>query len=496
MKSKLPYVQPEEVGISSKAVEQLLKELDCGATEPHGLMMTRHGKVFAEGYWSPYARGLVHGMQSLSKTYAGTAIGIAMEQGILRLEERVVDLFPKEAEGISMPGLNELRICHLLSMSTGMRSVSGFEGNWIVNFLKNPIIDKPGSKFFYNSVGSTMLGEIIRRKTGMGLDAWLQKTLYGKIGMDADKIKWLRLPDGLEIGGSGLYTTLENNTRLGLLYLGQGSWDGEQIISREFCRLASVKQIENAEDGGKPRDGHMGYGFQMWMGLHRNTYCMCGALGQYTIMCPDEDIVISFSGRTNEAVQAASESLMGKFWNFLESGVDIDTELYSQRTEVEKQLLRLSLAAPACQPFGNRESYNGTWKIVRGELELDMTTGGIMRPCFRISPISAIEIGFEKDELILTCFNERGRNVLRAGMDGMIRLNESVTPPFPCTKVTASAAFEEEDLVLHLRWIETCYSARLVFRRQGEILAIEKIYEDVDPAGIVVPHCADAVRLL
>lgn len=496
MKNELPCVRPEEVGISSIAVEQLLEDLDRGATEPHGLMMARHGKIFAEGYWKPYAKGLVHGMQSLSKTYAGTAIGIAMEQGILNLEEKIVDLFPEETEGVSMPWLDELRICHLLSMSTGMRSMSGFEGNWIVNFFKNPIIDKPGSKFFYNSVGSTMLGEIIRRKTDMGLDAWLQKTLYGKIGMDADKIKWLRLPDGLEIGGSGLYTTLENNTRLGLLYLGQGAWDGEQIISQEFCRLASVRQIDNAEDDGKLRDGHMGYGYQMWMGLHRNTYCMCGALGQYTIMCPDEDIVISFSGRTNEAVQAASESLMGKFWNFLESGVDIDMMPQKEGIWIEKQLSRLSLAAPLCQPHGCRGKYEGAWKIVQGALELDMTTGGIMRPCFSISPISTLGIRFEDDEFILTYLNDRGNNVLHAGMDGMFRLNECITPPFPCTKVMASAAFLEENLVLQLRWIETCYSARLVFCRRGEILVIEKIFEDVDPAGTVAPYRAEAVRLL
>ena len=106
----------------------------------------------------------------------------------------------------------------------------------------------------------------------------------------------------MEIGGSGLYTTLENNIRLGLLYLRHGEWNGEQIISREFCRLASTKQVDNAAEDGIPRDGHAGYGYQMWMGLHHNTYCMCGALGQYTIVCPDEDIVIAFTGRTNEAV--------------------------------------------------------------------------------------------------------------------------------------------------------------------------------------------------
>lgn len=494
MEDKLPSVRPEEVGISGRAIERLIEELDCGATEPHGLMMTRHGKIFAEGYWKPYAKGLVHGMQSLSKTYAGTAVGIAVEQGIIGLEERIVDLFSEEASGLSLPWLDELKVCHLLSMSTGMRTVSGFEGNWIVNFLKNPILDRPGSRFFYNSVGSTLLGEIVRRKTRMGLDDWLRLHLYEKIGMDPDRIKWLRLPDGLEIGGSGLYTTLENNTRLGLLYLRQGQWNGEQIIGKEFCRLASTKRVDNAGEDGKPRDGHVGYGYQMWMGLHRNTYCMCGALGQYTIMCPDEDIVISFSGRTDEAVQAASENLMGKFWRFLDTGVDREEKTEVPGEGLDKKLSRLSLPAAICQPKGCPEDFDGNWEIVNGELDLDMTTGGIMRPCFTISPIDRLTIGFGGDELFLTYENGRGSHGLRAGMDGRPRLNEIDTPPFPCKKVDAAAFFEGDSLILQLRWLETCYSARLMFAREKESLIVEKIYEDVDPAGAVMPHRARAVR--
>lgn len=496
MSKKLVYVRPEEVGVSGRAVARLIEGLDCETTEPHGLMMMRHGKIFAEGYWQPYAKGIVHGMQSLSKTYVGTAVGIALEQGILGLDDRIIDCFPEEADGISQPWLKELKIRHLLSMSTGMRSMSGFQGNWIVNFLKNPIVDEPGTKFFYNSVGSTLLGEIVRRKTGTELNDWLRINLYEKTGMDSDKIKWLCLPDGLEIGGSGLYTTLENNIRLGLLYLRHGEWNGEQIISREFCRLASTKQVDNAAEDGILRDGHAGYGYQMWMGLHHNTYCMCGALGQYTIVCPDEDIVIAFTGRTNEAVQAASETLMGKFWDFLDSGVDQagPDMLKEQEDDLAKKMAGLSLPAAVCCPTGNRESFEGKWKIVEGELDLDMTTGGIMRQYFQTSAIKNLTVAFSEDELLLTYVNDRGSCVLCAGMDGVLRLNECVTPPFPCKKVVASAAFSEDGLIVHLRWLETCYSARIFLYRQEEHLIIEKKYEDADPAGSVTPYCARAVR--
>lgn len=490
MLNKLEYVEPERVGVSSKAIEHLLDQLENDITEPHGLMMTRHGKVFAEGYWKPYTAGMVHGMQSLTKTFAGTAIGIAMELGIVNLEEKIMDIFPKEAMQTEQKYLSEMRVHHVLSMSTGMRSVPSFEGNWIVNFLNNPIVDRPGKKFFYNSVGSTLLGEIIRRKTGDSLDEFLKKHLYDQIGIDPKGMKWLKLKDGLEIGGSGLYSTLENNTRLGLLYLNQGQWNGRQIISREFCRKAVVKQIDNGNLDNEPSDGHMGYGYQMWMGLHKNTYCMCGAWGQYTIMCPDEDIVISFSGRTNDAIQASSNTLMSKFWNFLNTGVDQKMDLEETNCCIRKRLSELSLPAVKYQPYGDIQRYSGEYQITMGEFDLDLTTGGIMQSCYQIYPIDKMRFKFINDVLLLEYHNELGDHLLTAGMDGLPRLNNLITPPFPCSKVYASAAFEEDRLELSVRWIETCYSARIVFWQEKGGMVIKKIFDEVDPMGPDVLHWA------
>ena len=489
-------VQPRDVGVSAEAVKQLFESLDCEATEPHGLMMVRHGKVFAEGYWKPYAAGVVHGMQSLSKTYAGTAIGIAMQKKLLELDDPAILFFPELSELSVLPYVKMLSIRHILSMSTGMRKTSGFNGNWVYHFFCNPIIDRPGTRFFYNSVGSTLLGEIIRRVSGETLNEFLQKNLYEKIGMQSQGIKWLCLPDGMEIGGSGLYSSLDNNTLLGMLYLNHGSWNGEQIIHREFCHLASTSQIENWTTEGVVREGEAGYGFQLWMGLHRNTYCMCGAMGQYTIMCPDEDMVISFSGRTEDAVYATSETVLEKFWKFLETGLLKKNEEESKESgrKLEKYLARLSLPSPPCCPYGSKERFVGDWKIGAGEFDLDMTTGGIMHSCFAVHPISRFTIMFE-DGIFHMCFiNDSGKHILQAGLDGIPRLNKIITPPFPCSKVIASAAFDGDQLIIYLRWIETCYSARLILKRDGRYLKLEKIYDAIDPSGNLVPHCASAFR--
>ena len=93
-RTELERVTPSAVGLSSAAIDAFLEELESGFTEPHGLMILRHGKVCAEGWWSPYAPGIRHGLQSLSKTYAATAVGIACTEGILRLDEHVSEILP------------------------------------------------------------------------------------------------------------------------------------------------------------------------------------------------------------------------------------------------------------------------------------------------------------------------------------------------------------------------------------------------------------------
>ena len=253
---KFERVTPEQVGVSSKAVLQLLDELESGSTEPHGIIIMRHGKICAEGAWKPYALGINHGMQSFTKTYSATAIGIAYRMGLLSLDEKLTDIFP--GKGQQQPFTDQLTVCNLLRMGTGMQSLPGFDGDWVDNFLRHPIEKQPGSAFFYNSVGSTMLGAIIRQKTGKTLHEFLSACLFPKIGIHADHLGWMRLPDGMEIGGSGLFATLEDNLRLMKLYLDGGVCDGERILSEEYVKLATSKQIGNGPGPSPEASSGMG----------------------------------------------------------------------------------------------------------------------------------------------------------------------------------------------------------------------------------------------
>ena len=217
-RTEFERVSPESVGIRSEAIEWLLDQLESGFTEPHGLMIMRHGKICAEGWWNPYAPGIRHGLQSHTKTYAATAVGIAYTEGLLDLDERIIDIFPEFAPEHPSENLKKLTVHHVLSMGCGMDSMPKPTKDWIREFLATPVDHEPGTTYMYNSMGSTLLGAIVRKKSGLGLEEYLKPRLFDKIGIDCSNHKWVYMPDGMEVGGGGLFATTEDNLRLMKLY--------------------------------------------------------------------------------------------------------------------------------------------------------------------------------------------------------------------------------------------------------------------------------------
>ena len=118
-KKELPRVSPERVHIASARVQRLIEDLER-VTEMHGVMIARGGSVIAEGWWSPYTPDMPHILHSLGKSYVGTGVGMAVTEGLLDTEERIVDLFAEDfrALGLTPTPLQEhLRVRHLLTMS-------------------------------------------------------------------------------------------------------------------------------------------------------------------------------------------------------------------------------------------------------------------------------------------------------------------------------------------------------------------------------------------
>ena len=284
---------PEALGIRSRDIMAYLDELEASNTEMHGLMIMRHGKLCAQGWWAPFGPNVRHGLQSHTKTYAATAVGIAYTEGLLKLDERLIDIFPDESPKDPSENLQKLTVRDVLCMGCGMDEMPRPTKDWIRDFLHTPVNHVPGTTYMYNSTGSTMLGAIVRKKTGLGLHEYLTPRLFHKLGIDPDNLRWMCMPDGMEVGGGGLFATTEDNLRLMKLYADGGVWEGERILAEDYVRLATTNQNDSATESiNNPEafDNFLGYGFQIWMCKPNGAYRADGAMGQFTIVLPELDM--------------------------------------------------------------------------------------------------------------------------------------------------------------------------------------------------------------
>ena len=158
---ELERITPEQAGISGEKVKECIQKLMHDETQMHGFMAARDGKVFAEGWWTPYGPERIHCNHSLGKSYTAAAIGILYTQRKLKLEERVVDLFADELRQYGIEpdeNMKKLTVYHVLTMTNGMARHPIMDADWLKNYLAEPVVAEPGTEFLYNSSGSCLLG--------------------------------------------------------------------------------------------------------------------------------------------------------------------------------------------------------------------------------------------------------------------------------------------------------------------------------------------------
>ena len=292
---------PESQGVPSAAIVRWIDacEREIGPQHAlHGFVIVRHGKVIAEGTWAPYdTLNRPHMLYSHSKSFTSTAIGFLVDDGKLDLDARVLSFFPDKAPAKPSANLRALRVRDLLTMNVGA-SVSdpqkkNPDGDWVRIFLANDIEKEPGTVFKYDSCATHMLAAIAERVTGMKLMDFLKARLFDPLGMTSP---WSTVsPTGVACGGWGMNMTTRNLARFGQLYLDQGMWEDKRILSREWVTLATARQTWSgaiAVTGEDGSDWHQGYGFQFWRCRH-NAFRADGAAGQYTIVMPEQDAVVS-----------------------------------------------------------------------------------------------------------------------------------------------------------------------------------------------------------
>jgi CubicO group peptidase (beta-lactamase class C family) len=305
----LPRSSPEAQGVSSADILAFIEAADKNIESLHSFMLVRHGQVVAEGWWSPYNADSPHSLFSLSKSFTSTAVGLAVAEGKLSVDDLVLKFFPEDAPAEPSKNLKAMRVSDLLRMSTGHQEEPKRtkEIPWTKNFLAQPVPHKPGAHFLYNTSGTYMLSAIVQKATGMTVLDYLKPRLFEPLGIEHPT--WETSPQGITTGGFGLSIRTEDIARFGQLYLQKGNWNGKQLVPAAWVEAATSRQTSNGSDPA--RDWDQGYGYQFWRCRH-NAYRGDGAFGQYCIVMPDQDAVIAMTSGVKDM-----QSVLNLVWDKL-----------------------------------------------------------------------------------------------------------------------------------------------------------------------------------
>lgn len=288
-----------------------------GTQELHSLMIVRDGEVVYERWANGHHPKELHILWSVSKTFTALAVGLAVDDGLLKVENPIKQYFSAEElpEKDTVWG-NKMSVWNLLTMSSGIQgdfigqAAGGHNFDWAQSTLRSGIMFAPGSKFHYNSMNSYLLSVIVSRVTEKKMVDYLAERVFEPLGI-VDYI-WEESPQGYNSGGWGLYLSTESLAKVGQMMLQGGRWENKQIISQEWIEAMTAPQImqfkgvifdkeEQDKIVASGDQNQQGYGYQMWC-CPNGAVRMDGAWSQFVVLFPKQNsVVVTTAHSSNNA---------------------------------------------------------------------------------------------------------------------------------------------------------------------------------------------------
>jgi CubicO group peptidase (beta-lactamase class C family) len=472
--NSLPRSTPETEGVSSQSIITFLDSAAKSRHEFHSIMILRHGKVIAEGWWNPYRPDLKHTLYSTSKSFTSTAIGFAVSEKKMSVNDKVVSFFPEYLPDTVSQYLSELKVKDLLTMSVGHDpdptfSVISRDSNWVKSFLALPIINKPGSKFLYNTLATYTLSAIVQKVTGEKVIDYLTPRLFKPLGIEG--IDWETDPRGINTGGWGLRLKTEDMAKFGQLLLQKGNWNGKQIIEKEWVEEATTLKIFQAPDLPQSTkdssDWMQGYCYQFWR-CRNNAFRADGAYGQYIIVMPEKDAVIAI---TSEAYDMQNE--LNLVWKYLlpafsEDKLPLD-EKSSGQLKQKLSALALPLSAKTNQSSIATEISGKTFSFARNERDIQSVSLQFKDDLCLLNlktSSGSYDISFASGRWLSGETIMRGPSLLVGAKGSYVGL-----PPF---KIAGAYTWKDDlSLELKLRFIESPHSETITCHFDNNKISID-----------------------
>jgi CubicO group peptidase (beta-lactamase class C family) len=286
--------------VDVELIEQMKQDIGKNNINIKSFILIKDGETIDETYFDPSAQNSPARIFSCTKSVLSALTGIAIDEGrIASVDVKITDMLDMHNISISDEAISDITLKDALTMSSGLSICPSDEylreHDPIKYILEQPMESEPESVFAYTGTGPHIVSAIIRKATGMETSLYAQEKLFDPLSIAPPE--WTKDLSGLAVGGSGLYLTPRQLAKLGMLYLGEGVYDGKRIISREWVRESTGFAIDTSF---KKNDGETsGYGYYWWLNGF-GGYAAHGYAGQYIFVLPEKNAVAVFTSQLGE----------------------------------------------------------------------------------------------------------------------------------------------------------------------------------------------------
>lgn len=465
---------PEQTGVSSAGINALIDDFNENKIELHSIKIIRYGKSAYEAYRHPYNAETPHTMYSVSKSFTSIAIGFAIDEGLLTLDTKVIDIFPEYRPARRDEKLEKMTVFHLLTMTAGKEVsfvVDRTKGRWVKDFFDAKWYAAPGDGWKYISENTYMCSAIITRLTGLTMVDYLTPRLFKPLGIER-KPFWESDPAGVNAGGWGLFVTTDELARFVLCLSQGGKYAGEQVIPEWYIKEATSNQTGN--NGNTGEDFSNGYGFFFWRNKLENSYRLDGMFSQFGVVLEDYDAVI---------ITTCSEVDEQKTRDCIFRNVPaLFVEKSRSKPKDAPELPELSPLDPAeAKPRSVMEEFikgriihfpkNPVLNATGWPLSM-LPLAVVFMSADRAGNIDNLVLSFREDECVMT-WDEGGiHNSVVCGMDGKERYGKMRLGGIDFTAVCSAAWISDNVIEIRVRALESICERRIELEFKGNTVIL------------------------
>lgn len=289
--------KPEAYGISSDNLLCMVQELETFVEDIHSISVVCDNDVIFSKCIQPYTEEPMQMLHSFSKSMNSIAVGIAIDEGKLHLDDLVIDYFKEYLPEEYDKRIDQLTVRNLLTMAANSCRLStcfrGVTDSWITHYFTYKLPHDPGTVFQYDTGASYMLSSLVTKTMHKNVLALMKERVLKPMGIT--DIEWLESPEGNTVGGWGLYLKTPDIAKIAILLANMGKWNGKTLIPEEYLKEATRKQIDTPEE----KYPVCGYGYQYWITAD-HSFGVYGAFGNVIVVNPEKKLAVAITAGASD----------------------------------------------------------------------------------------------------------------------------------------------------------------------------------------------------